>query len=479
MRTAIYIRVSTEEQATEGYSISAQNQRLKAYCIAQDWDVAGFYVDEGISAKNMKRPKLQEMIQDIKDGKIDCVLVYRLDRLTRSVLDLYQLLALFDEHNCKFKSATEVYDTTTAMGRLFITIVGALAQWERENMGERIRMGFQEKVRQGKYAQNFSPYGYDLDLETGTLTINEDEGEIVRLMNELYLKGLGANRICRYLNDKGITTKGGNMWNDKPVMEILKNPLYMGTIRWNKDFDTPLMVKNSVPPIIDAATFESVQKTIEKRRSQSPKQISSDYIFSGAIKCPNCESSMVGYPVYYKNPKGETTIYKNYRCLRKKTGQCFGSKSISEKALEREFIAYMNDFDFKKEIPQVAEPTIYQDGEDVDRDHLNKELEQIEKRKKKWQYAWANDIISDDEFNNRMNEERTLETDINAKLDSVTIPTATKVNYEEMQTLLKEIEGNWNALDRIEKKNFIQSLVKTITVDYDNKKLYVKNVDFG
>lgn len=123
MKTAIYIRVSTEEQVREGYSISAQTQRLKAFCISQNWEVENLYIDEGISAKNMERPALQKMIKAIEQGKVECVLVYRLDRLTRSVFDLYKMLETFDNYDCKFKSATEVYDTTSAMGRMFITIV--------------------------------------------------------------------------------------------------------------------------------------------------------------------------------------------------------------------------------------------------------------------------------------------------------------------------------------------------------------------
>jgi site-specific DNA recombinase len=161
MKVAAYIRVSTEEQVKEGYSISAQKHRLEAYAISQGWEVVQFYVDEGISAKDLNRPELQRMIKNLEEGVFDCVLVYRLDRLTRSVLDLYKLLNIFEKHNIKFKSATEVYDTTTAMGRMFITIVAALAQWERENLGERVRMGMQEKARGGKWVINVPPFGYE------------------------------------------------------------------------------------------------------------------------------------------------------------------------------------------------------------------------------------------------------------------------------------------------------------------------------
>src|SRR5690625_4111289 len=177
MRAGIYVRVSTREQAEEGYSIQAQLNRLKAYCESQGWNVSRVYNDEGLSAKDTNRPQLQQMIDNIKANKIDVVLVYRLDRLTRSVFDLYNLLETFDKHECGFKSATEVYDTTTAMGRLFITIVAALAQWERENLGERVAVGLEEKVNQGLFPGGFSPYGYK--VEKSRLDQGEKESELV------------------------------------------------------------------------------------------------------------------------------------------------------------------------------------------------------------------------------------------------------------------------------------------------------------
>jgi site-specific DNA recombinase len=483
LRVAVYIRVSTEEQATEGYSISAQREKLKAYCIAQDWDVVGFYVDEGISAKDMNRPQLQQMIKDIEDGKIDCVLVYRLDRLTRSVLDLYKLLNIFEKHNCKFKSATEVYDTTTAIGRLFITLVAALAQWERENMGERIRLGLQEKVRQGKYAHNQRPFGYNLDLETGTLTINEEEAKVVRLIVDLYLKkGYGANRICKYLNERNITTRDGNAWNDKPLMQLLKNPLYAGTIRWGKEYENTLYVENAVPAIIDKETFEEIQKTIEKRRGLSPKQVSSEYIFSGVFKCNQCGHSMVGYKVYYKNVKGERISYKNYRCFRKKTGECKGMRTVSELALEKSFLSYLKNLDFSLVIDEVAASgtEVINNAEDVeDIGTLKKELEKIEKRKKKWQYAWANELVSDEDFRDRMNEERELEEQIKKQLEAIEVPQEIQTDNMELYSILQDMERNWSKLSDLEKKSLVQMIVKQIHVAFNEKnEVYIEHVDF-
>lgn len=477
MKVAIYIRVSTEEQANEGYSISAQKQRLKAYCIAQDWDLTGVYVDEGISAKNMNRPQLEQMIKDIKEGKIDCVLVYRLDRLTRSVLDLYKMLQIFDKHNCKFKSATEVFETTTAMGRMFITIVAAMAQWERENLGERVRMGTAEKVRQGKYAHNKSPIGYDLDLSSGKLTIKDSEAKTIKLIFELYLKGLSAHKICRYLNERNITTKDGNTWNDTPLMQILKNPLYKGSIRWGG-----ILKEDAVPPIVDKETFDLVQKTIEVRRGIQPQQISSQYIFSGPFKCAHCGNSMVGNVTSAPLASGEKKTYKMYRCSYKLTGQCNKARSFSEIKTEAAFVDFLAKLDIDSALNEVAATVDLEiSNEDNNQyEQLSKELERIQKRKRKWQYAWANEMLSDEDFEKRMSEERKLEEELNGQLELFE-PQKEEIRTDksEILAILKETKENWNVLTREEKKNFVQTFIRRLTIASDDKKnLYVDSIDF-
>ncbi|MCM3241292.1 recombinase family protein [Cytobacillus oceanisediminis] len=482
MKVGLYIRVSTEEQAKEGYSISAQKQKLKSFCISQDWEVAGLYADEGVSAKDINRPELKRMLDDIENNKIDCVLVYRLDRLTRSVFDLYKLLELFEKNNCKFRSSTEVYDTTSALGRMFITIVAALAQWERENMGERIAFGFAEKVRQGKYALNFRPIGYDLDLETGKLTINTSEAHIIKLIFDLYLKGYGANRICKYLNANEIKTKAGNNWNDKPLMQILKNPLYKGYIRWN---DTVIPSKHDA--IIEPEVFDHVQNIIVSRRTADPRRVSSEYIFSGKLKCNSCGNSLVGFYTTSKLSSGEVRKYRQYRCLKKKTGECKGFRNVSERKLEEAFLDYISKEDFTNAIQEsapAAEDILNKNNSlnDLDKDYLKKELEKIERRKKKWQYAWADDddTMSYEDFKERMKEAKAEEDRIKELLSTTEVQHDENLSYsnDEIINALKNIKNNWEHQELNEKKNNIDSYFKQFHIDYVEDKLVITKIDF-
>ena len=150
METAIYCRVSTEEQAQEGFSIRAQEQKLKDLARIKDWSIYKIYMDEGISGKNLtERPAMQEMITDIENGAVKNVLVFKIDRLTRSTADLIYLIDLFGKYDCAFNSLTESIDTQTASGRMFLKIIGIFAEFERENIIERTKVGIERKVREG------------------------------------------------------------------------------------------------------------------------------------------------------------------------------------------------------------------------------------------------------------------------------------------------------------------------------------------
>ena len=152
MNTAIYCRVSTEEQANDGFSIHAQKDKLTKYAEVNDWNIVDYYIDDGISGKNLTdRSEVLRLINDVRDGKIDNVLVYKLDRITRSVKDLIYLIELFDKYDCTFNSQTEKIDTSNAVGRMFVKIIGIFAEFERENLAERVTLGYEQKTREGNY----------------------------------------------------------------------------------------------------------------------------------------------------------------------------------------------------------------------------------------------------------------------------------------------------------------------------------------
>lgn len=471
MNVGMYVRVSTTEQAKEGYSVSGQKHKLQSFCDSQDWDIAGLYADEGISAKDMERPELQRMIGDIKDGKIDCVLVYRLDRLTRSVFDLYKLLETFEAYDCKFKSATEIYDTTTATGRMFITLVASFAQFERESMGERIQLGMLEKARQGKWTNAHVPFGYSLDKSEYKLYINHDEAIIVKKIFELY-KTMGMKSVAGYLNSRNMLTRAGNKWSDNTIMKLLRNKVYCGYLHWSGETH-----KAHHEPIITEEEFEYTRQLAESRRSASPRSVSSPYIFSRKLKCPSCGNSLVGNSsiITYK---GKTTKYLNYRCRENQRDACVGTRQVSEIRLEKAFIKYMEGIDFSDVIEDVTIPK----NDDMEhlRISLNKTLEKIEKRKKKWQYAWSEDAISFEDFRDRMEEERKKEEQIQGELNQFKDTSDNdEIDKEEMLEVVSEIKNNWVHLEKEQKKELVSYVVKQIHYRYDNNHLIIDSIDFN
>lgn len=156
------MRVSTEEQAQEGFSVRAQTEKLKAYALLKDWEIYDIYADEGISGKNIvDRPAINRLIEDIQDGNVNNVLVFKVDRLTRSTKDLIELVELFEQQACAFNSLTESIDTDTPSGRMFLKIIGIFAEFERENLVTRLKLGFERKVKEGYTLANYSlSYGY-------------------------------------------------------------------------------------------------------------------------------------------------------------------------------------------------------------------------------------------------------------------------------------------------------------------------------
>lgn len=438
MTVGIYIRVSTLEQAKEGYSIPAQKERLKAYCKAQGWNDYKLYIDEGVSAKDLNRPKLKLLLDHVEEGKINIILVYRLDRFTRRVKDLHKMLEFLDEHKCGFKSATEVYDTTTAMGRLFITIVAALAEWETDNLSERIKMALDEKVSKGERVGNV-PYGYYLDNE-GVTHVNEKEKRLVLDMIEKLKKGFSVARIAKYLN----VVNDDRNWTSNAVFRILRNPALHGAIRWNDE-----VYEDMHEGIITKDEFLKVQKMLNDLGIVRKRDVKSTYLFQSVLVCPSCNHILTVNRYVRKRKDGskyQSAIYRCQSCARKR----IKVENIGEKRFIEALYEYMKNVEIKPiEIKKV----------DSDKENYSSELKKIERKREKYQRAWASDLISDDEFEKRMNETKeqtqAIEKIIGKKEKN-------QIDVEAIKNIIFTFNENFRNLTVEEKQEFIASFIRRI-----------------
>ena len=256
-RVAIYTRVSTEDQAKEGFSLDAQLDKLRAYCKARGWEIAGEYVDDGYSGRNTKRPAYQRMMQEM--DKWDGLLVIKMDRIHRNSKNFMIMMEQLRENNKEFISMTESLDTSTAMGRFVMDIIQRIAQLESEQIGERVYVGMEQKAKTNGGILGFNiPYGYD--YVDGKLVINKDEAEIVKKIYQWYLEGHSMGEIAETLVKQDVPTKKQGFWAKKTVSTILKNPLYCGYLRWEKYIN-----KGEHEPIIDVETYNEVQKIIKQK----------------------------------------------------------------------------------------------------------------------------------------------------------------------------------------------------------------------
>ena len=280
---AIYCRVSTAEQMNEGYSIGEQQERLRAYCHAMGWKDIKVYTDGGYSGGNMNRPALQDMIKDVKAGKITRVVVFKLDRLSRSQKDTLELIEdVFMANGVDFVSMSENFQTSTPFGRASIGLLACFAQLEREQIKERVTIGREARAKEGKWhGGNSTPVGYD--YINGGLVVNDFEAMQIRKIYELYLSGKTYTEIANELNDKGLTHKHGR-WLLQRVRRVLTNPVYIGVVTFGGKTSDGVH-----EAIIDKKTFERVAALIKKptRKPYKRRPISEAYLL-GKLYCEKC-----------------------------------------------------------------------------------------------------------------------------------------------------------------------------------------------
>lgn len=350
---AIYTRKSTSEGLDQEFT-SLDNQRESAenYIKSQQhegWSVLPtLYDDGGFTGANIERPALQNLLNDIKAGKINCVVVYKVDRLSRSLLDFTQLLEFFDKHNVVFVSVTQHFNTNTSMGRLTLNILLSFAQFEREIISERTKDKMGAARRRGQWLGGRTPFGYRKD-DDGKLLIDPEEAKTVRKIFDLYLKGNSALTITQIMNREGYVTRsyttrngkviGNRAYCNSRILYILKNHVYAGKVHYaGKTYD------GQQPAIIPEETFLQVQKMLSENATLRIPQGNTEFIglLSKILVCKDC-----GTPMFHTYAtKGTKHKYRYYVCNNAQKRGYAGcpNKSIPAQIIEDEVIERLKIF---------------------------------------------------------------------------------------------------------------------------------------
>jgi site-specific DNA recombinase len=347
---AIYTRVSTTEGLEQEFT-SLDNQRESAESYIQSQKSEGWlalpdrYDDGGYSGANTERPALQKLMADIKEGKISCVVVYKVDRLSRSLLDFSQLLEYFEQSNVTFVSVTQAFNTNTSMGRLTLNILLSFAQFEREIISERTRDKMAASKKRGKWVGGRPPLGYDIDRINHKLIVNPKEAELVKEIFDLYLEKHSLLLVATALNKKDILTKsyttienrnsGGVPFKSTSVRSIIKNPFYIGKVR-----HAGALYQGEHERIISDDIFQKAQEILDNNRRERKISgvVTNIGLLNGILRCKACNSSM-----YYIYSRKGTNKYHYYLCMsaQKRGYKTCPTRLVSAHLMENKFMEFL------------------------------------------------------------------------------------------------------------------------------------------
>ena len=312
-KVALYVRVSTTSQLEEGYSIEEQKAKLESYCDIKDWHVYKVYTDGGFSGSTTERPALEQLIKDAQSKLFDTVLVYKLDRLSRSQKDtLYLIEDIFLKNNIEFVSLLENFDTSTPFGRAVIGLLSVFAQLEREQIKERMQLGKLGRAKCGKsmmWAK--TSYGYDYNRDTGTMTINEYEALAVKEIFTSYLAGMSITKLRDKINEEYPKQPA---WSYRTIRGILANPVYCGLNQYKGQ-----TFQGTHKPIISLVDFEQTQRELAKRQQtakelSNPRPFQAKYMLSGLAQCGYCHAPL---KVILGQKRKDGTRFKRYECYQR------------------------------------------------------------------------------------------------------------------------------------------------------------------
>lgn len=460
-RAALYIRVSTQEQAQEGYSVGEQKERLIAYCKAQDWIIADIYVDGGYTGSNLKRPGIQQLIQDT--DKFDLVLVYKLDRLSRSQRDtLYLIEEVFLPNKVDFISMQESFDTSSPFGKAMIGLLAVFAQLEREQIKERTKMGRLARAKAGLYhGGGYIPIGYD--YEDGKLVINPYEAQQVQKIFEWYLAGMSLQAIIDRLRDEGYTNRYSSYNSWSGIRYILENETYLGRIHFGD-----VLVENAHEPIISEDQFNAVQIMRGKRRRKNGVvSFQAKYLLTGMLFCGKCGGR------YYLRNSGKYRYYSCYSRTKQMREMVKdpGCKNKNWKAdvLEPIIDAKIREVLHSPELVADIAASRPQPAPAVQSVKIEKRIREIDRSIARLMELYQKDDIPPEVLGDSINK---LYTEKTALQNSVTPePKSDVLPFDLAQELIADAAEVWDFADDEQKRRIMQGLITRIVLTDDDVKI--------
>lgn len=478
VRVGLYPRVSTPDQSRFGHSLDEQEEKMKQLCVYKGYKIYKVYREEGVSAKNTNRPKFQEMIKDMKDGKINKIIVYKLDRLTRSIRDLETICNLLEEYNCDLESVAEEINTSNANGKFFMRMITILAQLEIERTSERTKFGLAGAFKKG-HLPGKPPLGFMKVGKDKKVYINEVEAEVVRRIYRMYLEGYSVCAICDIFNAENVLNRH---WATTTVDSILSNKLYIGTVEYGKRKGVDVQIfENAIPAIIDKVTFEMVQKKKEKNQKNYKRKRT--YVFMQKILCSKCHKIMGGESSTSKT--GDKHVYYKCNCCKTR---------ISEKKIEEQLMKFLNDMlDFFLIIDNSFKTSLTHNT-DLEIEKYEKVKEDLNRKINRIKQAFIDEIVEQTDFVEEFNSLKQELKIVEQKLDDLKLLRGTEDYKENARILfdLKEIEklkfkgeyvknnNLWTKLSQEQKQYIINKYIDEIVVSVDkNKNVSIKNIVFN
>ena len=466
----IYIRVSTFDQAREGFSLREQEERLKEFCKFKRYNIYKVYQDAGISAKNDKRPAYQEMIEDIKKGNINVIVALKLDRLTRSVYDIEKLMKFVNDYECDIDCMADESNTTTSNGRMVMRIMTSVSQNEIEKCSERTKFGMAGAIKNG-HIPNRTGLGFK--RENKKLVPDPLTKDIIVRIFDLYLEGKSHQAIANIYNKEKVL--GKTNWYDSTIQKILSNELYKGDYVNGKRTKHPTYYENVIEPIVSKEKWESCQ--YQKLRNARHYERTATYLFTNKLKCSKCGNFLGGHATTKTNGKK----YYYYKCNTCKT-------YFNEIDIEKELKAFMLELAKQDDlINNYYTPFIKSKLEDKTEDY-KKEIKDLDKQLDRIKTAYIKGVVKLEDFDKEIKHIEYQKSDLEKRqkeqkqYELLSFTLNDLLIIQDMQEIEfytnPDVLNNWSNKSKEEKQKIIGKYIDNITIEKKNNKFEISNIEF-